>query len=145
LGGRLTWLPFKRESLTQYTARYWKNRDYLKGASQETMGTYNRLHVLLTCPRCQVTSEAEVALYFGDTSQMQEIRLGERYPWVPRKQPQNGGRPEGGNWDGEGYLECEHCHGDSFWRAIVREDVLLRVEPDFEKPGYVPDEAILLP
>jgi hypothetical protein len=67
------------------------------------------------------------------------LKLGDRYPWVPRKQPQNGGRPEGGSLAGEGYMECPHCHKDSFLRVIVRDDVITAVEPDRDRHGYISD------
>jgi len=103
------------------------------------MGSYNILRRSLTCPRCGAVVEAAVDCHFGDTSQMTALRIGARYPWVPRKQPQNGGRPEAGNVDGEGYMECPRCHKDSFLRVIVRDDVITSVEPDAERHGYIPD------
>ena len=66
---------------------------------------------------------------------MADLKIGDRYPWVARKQPQNGGRPEGGTVDGKGYMECPRCHKDAFLRVLVRNDVIVGVEPDTEKPG----------
>lgn len=103
------------------------------------MGTYNKLHATIACPRCGVIDVVEVELRLGKTAQMQDLRLGDRYPWVPNKKPQNGGRPEGGNADGDGYMECEHCHKDSFLRVQIREDVIIGMEPNLEKHGYIPD------
>lgn len=103
------------------------------------MGTFNTLHAVLVCPRCGAVGEAEVEMRFGNTAQMQKLVVGDRYPWVADISPQHKGRPEGGNIDGEGYLECEHCHKDSFLRVIVREDLIVGVEPDPEKPGYIAD------
>ena len=76
---------------------------------------------------------------FGDTRYMQELHVGDRYPWIARKQPQNGGRPDSGSTEGEGYMECERCHRDSFLRVVVREDVIIKVEPDVQRRGDVPD------
>lgn len=103
------------------------------------MGSYNTLRTSVTCPRCGVAVETTVDCYFGYRSEMVDLKIGERYPWAARKQPQNGGRPEGGSVDGEGYMECPHCHKDAFLRVIVRDDVILRVEPDATKRGYIPD------
>jgi hypothetical protein len=102
----------------------------------ENVAIYNTLRTKLTCPRCGAVGEFEINMYFGNR-QMFELRVGDRYPWVARKQPQNGGRPDGGNTAGEGYSQCTQCHKDSFWRVMVREDVIVNIEPDNEKPGYI--------
>lgn len=78
------------------------------------MGTYNRLHTPLDCPRCAAQVEASVDCYFGYTSGMAQLRPGDRYPWMPGKQPRNGGRPPLGTVDGEAYMECPRCGKDSF-------------------------------
>lgn len=101
--------------------------------------TVNLLQGPVACPRCGAIEETTIECSFGFTLDCLRLRIGDRYPWRPRKQPQNGGRPEGGSVDGVGYMECEHCHKDSFLRVIVREDVILGVEPDPERPGYIPD------
>src|SRR5215204_1207941 len=103
------------------------------------MGIYNVLHTSMTCPRCGVAVETTVDCYFGYRSEMADLKIGDRYPWLPRVQPQNGGRPEGGSVDGEGYMECPRCHKDAFLRVIVRDDVIVRVEPDATKQGHIPD------
>ena len=103
------------------------------------MGTYNTLHTTLRCPRCGVEVDATVDCHFGYTSEMVELKIGDRYPWLPRKHPQNGGRPEHGTVDGEGYMKCPRCHKDSFFRVLVREDVIVGVESDAQKPGYISD------
>ena len=103
------------------------------------MATYNTLRSTLTCPRCGAGVEAVVDCHFGDTSQMAELKIGDRYPWVPRKQVQNGGRPESGTIAGEGYMECPRCHKDSFFRVVVRDDRISSVEADTDRHGYIPD------
>lgn len=103
------------------------------------MGTYNVLHTSLTCPRCGAVVDTTVDCYFGNVGDMEDLKLGGRYPWRDRVQPQNGGRPEGGSLDGPGYMECPRCHKDSYLRVIVREDVVMRVEPDTDKRGFVLD------
>lgn len=103
------------------------------------MGIYNTLHTSLTCPRCGADVEADVDCYFGYVNEMKDLKIGDRYPWRERVQPQNGGRPEDGSVDGDGYMECPRCHKDSFLVVIVREDVITGVEPNNERPGFVPD------
>ena len=104
------------------------------------MGTYNLLHILMPCPRCGATDETEIECHFGNTSQMLDLKIGRTYPWVSRKQPQNGGRPEGGNVDGEGYFECRHCKKDSIVHVLVRGDVIKAVEPNTDRPGFIQSE-----
>ncbi|WP_052572841.1 hypothetical protein [Haloferula sp. BvORR071] len=103
------------------------------------MGTYNIIHTELSCPRCGECGQVEVNCYFGDRSEMSRLRIGDSYPWVPERQPQNGGRPEQGSTDGEGYMECERCGKDSFLRVLVREDLITGVVVDPTKPGMIPD------
>lgn len=103
------------------------------------MGAYNRLKAQMQCPRCQQGTEMEIDCYFGYVAEMREVSLGEIYPWVERKAVQNGGRPEGGTLDGEGYTECPLCGKDFFVIVRVRGDVLASVEPDLSKPPYIPD------
>jgi uncharacterized metal-binding protein YceD (DUF177 family) len=103
------------------------------------MGSYNLLHASLICPRCGVEVETDIQCHFGYTANMADLRIGDRYPWRERKQPQNGGRPEHGTVDGEGYMECDRCHKDAFLRVLVRDDCIVGVEPDPEKPGYISD------
>lgn len=81
----------------------------------------------------------EVDCHFGYVGEMVDLQIGDRYPWQARKQPQNGGRPDGGSTEGEGYMECPHCHKDAFLRVQVRDDIIIGVEPDPERRGYVPD------
>jgi hypothetical protein len=103
------------------------------------MGSYNTLNTTLACPRCGSIGEVEIEMHFGNTAQMVELTIGDRYPWVPRVQFHNGGRPKNGMIDGEGYMEYDHCHKDAFLRVVVREDLIVRVEVDSKKAGYVSD------
>lgn len=103
------------------------------------MGTYNTLLASLKCPRCGADVDADVDCYFGYVGEMEELRIGDRYPWFEGKQPQDGGRPAGGTVDGEGYMECPRCHKDAFLHVLVRDDVIVGVKPDTERQGYVPD------
>jgi hypothetical protein len=103
------------------------------------MGTYNKVHGTIACPRCGIIDNVEVEVRLGNTTQVQELRLGDRYPWVPHKQPHDGGRPEDGNAEGDGYMECDHCHKDSFLRVLFREDVIIGIEPNLEKKAHIPD------
>lgn len=101
------------------------------------MSTYNTLRVTIPCPRCGHVEEVEVAAHFGETTQMRSLSVGDRYPWVPRKEPQHGGRPPEGSTDGEGYMECERCHKDSFLRIVVQKDVIVEVQPDAMKATHI--------
>jgi len=103
------------------------------------MGTYNILRSYLECPRCEHEVEAEIECHFGDTREMHQLKVGDRYPWWERKEPHNGGRPAGGTMEGEGYMECPHCHRDAFLRVLVHEDVIAGIEPDSGRAGYLRD------
>jgi hypothetical protein len=101
------------------------------------MAIYNELRATLTCPRCNAAIETIVNMYFG-LRNLAQYKIGDRINWVPRKQPQNGGRPPDGNLDGEGYLECPHCMKDAHMLVIVRSDRIIDVRPDPAKEPYVP-------
>lgn len=103
------------------------------------MSSYNILQTVLTCPRCGEEVESEIECHFGNTAQMLTLTIGSTYPWVKGRQPQNGGRPEGEEVSGEGYMECPACRRDSFLRVIVGGDTIVKVEPDRSRKGYTPD------
>jgi len=103
------------------------------------MGTYNILRVTMPCPRCQQLADVELEINLGDTRGMEKYSIGDRYKWLPNKAVHNGGRPENGNIDGEGYGDCPHCDRDFFVKVLIRNDLIQGVEPDFEKHPYLPD------
>ena len=103
------------------------------------MGLYNTLRANVRCPRCGRESEMDVDLYFGWKG-MLEFHLGDEYRWSPKGNVEAGGRPEGGNLDGEGYVECPQCGKDFFARVRVRNDVLEGVEPDPRRTPLIPDD-----
>ncbi len=100
------------------------------------MGTYNILTTTIRCPHCGTDSEMDINLYFGYLDLIQYKLMG-RYAWWPRKAVHNGGRPADGNLDGEGYTECPACSCDFFVVVHVRADVIMSVEPDTTRPGYM--------
>jgi hypothetical protein len=101
------------------------------------MGTFNYLPVKMNCPRCGEYVDTVVECFFGYTSEMKTFHVGDRYEWMPRKAVQNGGRPEGGNIDGEGYTDCPSCHKDFFVKIIVRDDVIQGVVYNRDKLPYI--------
>ena len=64
---------------------------------------------------------------------------GDTYRWVTGKAVQNGGRPDGGDMDAEGYTECPACRKDFFVTVAIRQDVIAGVAPDTTKAAYIPD------
>jgi len=101
------------------------------------MGTYNEIYYELQCPRCKEESKQYIQLHFGDTRYLTELKIGDKYPWVENKSIQNGGRPENGNIDGEGYVECEKCKKDFIVKAIIRNDILENIVIDQSKKPYI--------
>lgn len=103
------------------------------------MGTCNRLRASLICPRCAQQVETTIDCHFGYTGEMVDLKVGDTYPWAPRRLPQNGGRPDDGSTDGEAYMECPGCCKDSFLVVIVRNDVVVGIEPHPMLQGYIAD------
>ncbi|PWK91206.1 hypothetical protein C8D88_1011240 [Lentzea atacamensis] len=100
------------------------------------MSGYNLLRVSLQCPHCGVESLAEVDFRFG-LFEFRDYSVGDRLEWGEEGDRSPRERPEGGNFDGEGYAECAFCKKD-FWVTInVRSDVLAEVSVDSSKPGYI--------
>lgn len=97
------------------------------------MGTFNTLLADLVCPRCGELLQAEIEIREGNTSQMQPLKLGDAFPW------KNDLRPEDGNLDCEGYLECSLCGKDAIVVVRVRNDRITTVDPNPDKHGYIPD------
>lgn len=105
------------------------------------MATYNSTQCELTCPRSLQVVNASVNLYIGDTSQMCEVQIGERYPFHERRQTQNGGPVEGVVEDA-GYVECPSCGRDFFCEVEFRALYLLGVRPSQNAPPYTPDRIV---
>jgi len=102
------------------------------------MGTYNTLRASLVCTRCKGTADMVIDVYAG-LRDLKEYRVGDRYDWVPRKSPKNGGRPPNGSVDAEGYTECPACHKDFYVTVQIRRDVIEGVEPDPIKKPHLPN------
>lgn len=100
------------------------------------MTTFNLLQASLRCPHCNTLVNAEIKIFFGNTSQMERFIVGDQYQWLTGKAVQNGGRPEMGDLDGEGYTECPHCQRDFFVKVIIRQDKIEGIKPDLEKAGH---------
>lgn len=103
------------------------------------MGTYNILKTKIECPRCNKIVAQEIDLHFGYTNEMLEFNLGDKYRWHFGKESQNGGRPENGDIEGEGYVVCEICRGDFFVKVAVKNDVIESVEFDSSKKPFLKD------
>lgn len=103
------------------------------------MGVYNILRAEIECPRCGQIAEQEVDLYFGYRNEMLEFKIGDEYLWCLGKEIKNGGRPENGNIDGEGYVECNVCKKDFFVKISIRNDVIENIKFDSTKKPYIED------
>ena len=106
------------------------------------MAAHNTIHIELKCPRCGRTAEHEVDLYFGDTSDMRTIALGEPYPFKWGERPEQGGRLPQANPFGSGYSECPLCNKDFHCRVEIREERIESVEPDMERAPFIPDSEV---
>jgi hypothetical protein len=111
----------------------------IEGADQEDkigMGMYNILALEFRCPHCRIKSNMEIEFKFGLLN-LDRYELGSKMQWRERKGDTRERRPAGGDYKGEGYVECPNCHND-FWVVIgVQNDVIEKVELDKTRKGYI--------
>ena len=105
------------------------------------MSIYNRLKAIISCPYCHCTELLTIDLYFGKRDLI-DFKIGDQYAWIENKEPQNGGRPPGGNIDGEGYTVCKCCNRDFYVVVEVRKDTIMRVKYDDSKKGHLDQGAL---
>ncbi|MER6583679.1 hypothetical protein [Nonomuraea sp. NPDC001023] len=100
------------------------------------MSSYNLLSFTETCPRCGHTGEAEAEFQFG-LLELRPYRVGDRVEWGAKGLRFPSARPEGGDFEGAGYVECENCRKD-YWVVIsVEADIISAVRIDHGRKGYV--------
>ncbi len=100
------------------------------------MSVHNVIDAPVRCPHCHLVSHSEIEGFVG-FGNLKRYAIGDRIDWMPRKSVQHGGRPPDGDIDAEGYTVCEHCGRDFFVRLRVRGDVLIEVEANPDKKGYM--------
>lgn len=101
------------------------------------MSSYNILKAEIECPRCKQTAKQEIELRFGYTTEMFEFKIGDSYNWRGGKAVQNGGRPNNGDFNGEGYVECSLCKCDFFVQVKIRNDLIEKIEHDSTRQPYI--------
>ena len=101
------------------------------------MGMFNTLKADMVCPHCGQTGEMEIDMYFGDTRNLSQFRMGDLYLWLPDRPAESGGRPPDGSVDGEGYTECPNCGRDFYADVLIRVDRITEVQANLHKPGYI--------
>lgn len=101
------------------------------------MSGYNLLAAVLQCPHCGRVGPVTIEFRFG-LFEFREYEVGDCLEWGVKGDRYPRQRPPGGNFRGEGYVECPFC-GCDYWVTIdVRSDVITSVAVDPDKPGYIP-------
>jgi hypothetical protein len=93
------------------------------------MSVHNTLRAGLACPHCGTIGLQDIEVFFG-LGNLLEYKVGDRVTWVPRKAPQNGGRPAAGRMISRGYAECESCGRSFFVRVVIELDKIATAEID---------------
>ena len=109
----------------------------------------NILYAKMICPLCDQNVETEITLTIGDGRQIHQYTVGDRIVWRRHTSVQNGGRPENGNMDAEGFSHSTACGHRTFVKAIIRNDVIKDVFFDSDNnqndcipvPSYVHQPA----
>lgn len=79
-------------------------------------------------------AEMQINMYFGFRNQF-SYKIGDEIQWVPRREPQNGGRPPNGDMNGDAWMECPICSNDSYLLVEIRSDRIVAVKAnDSNKP-----------
>ncbi|HOL87360.1 MAG TPA: hypothetical protein PLK32_08405 [Defluviitoga tunisiensis] len=101
------------------------------------MGLYNILKLNLKCPFCNYEGEMEAEFKIGYLN-LDIYNTGDKIKWVEglAKQPHQK-RPEGGNFCGEGYVECQNCNKDFWLEIFIENDRITKAKINFDKAGYV--------
>jgi hypothetical protein len=101
------------------------------------MGSYNILHATTTCPRTGEVGPVEIEFTFGRLD-FRDHHVGDTIDWGVEGRGNPRQRPGGGNFEGEGYVECPVCHKDYWVGITVRADVITDVRVDTSRPGHIP-------
>ncbi len=83
------------------------------------MTTHNCLMTSVKCSNCGVVFSMDIELFFG-FGNLIDYKFGDEIKWIPRKEPQNGGRPPDGNLNGEAYTVYPNCNCEINLVAKVR-------------------------
>jgi hypothetical protein len=101
---------------------------------------YNLLHATTAGPRCGTTGSVEIEFTFGLLG-FRDYALGDAIERGVKGLRNPGQRPRGGNYEGEGYVECQVCGSDEWVWITVLDDVITDVPVDKGRPGHVPDDG----
>jgi DNA-directed RNA polymerase subunit RPC12/RpoP len=84
---------------------------------------YNNLKLEIRCPKCHHVSEMEAEFKIGYLN-LDTYHIGEKITWADGLTKGQQNRPEGGNFTGDGYVECTRCNKD-FWITInIENDII---------------------
>jgi uncharacterized C2H2 Zn-finger protein len=100
------------------------------------MGLFNLLDIELLCPKCNVLVKTGAEFKIGYKNQF-EYKLGDKIEWFKKHQ----GRPPGGNYDGEGYVECPNCKFEFLIDIHIKDDTICDFEINLDKHPHYPTRA----
>jgi hypothetical protein len=80
------------------------------------VSAYNLLKAVLECPHSGTTDLETIEFRFG-LLEFREYHLGEELNWGTKGDRFPKTRPEGGDFVGEGYVECFAC-GRDYWVSV---------------------------
>lgn len=98
---------------------------------------YNLLIIKEKCLRCGVIVDTEAEFKMGYMN-VDIYHIGDELKWATglSKAPHQK-RPPDGNSTGEGYVCCPNCSRDFWVKIQVEHDVIVHVEVDHMKKGYI--------
>jgi hypothetical protein len=86
------------------------------------MGTHDELRAGVRCTHCGAEAPDMVVEVLVGAGDLRTYQLGDPVVWRPRVSVDNGGRPDSGALDLEGYAECEKCGRSYAIDVRVRSD-----------------------
>ena len=101
------------------------------------MSTYNNLKIEnFKCPRCSITASTEIEFFAGSPNCI-EYKIEDKIQWLKCDSIKKGGRPPKGNFEANGYFECNKCKKDAFIKVIIKDDKIQNVEYDPSKKPHI--------
>ena len=91
------------------------------------MGTPNIINYKLNCQNCLEFVNFDIECIVG-VDNLIKYNFNDTIKWVKNAATQNGGRPENGKGEYEGYGECPSCFSNYLFFILIENDKIVRIK-----------------